>query len=86
MLLIPIALAQQTAVPGLTPALEQLDAQLRALPPEAVRPLDRALAGSGFNLGGAAAAGAVLTSSIVALSIVLAAGQAQGQIGSTAAE
>lgn len=86
MLLIPIALAQQTAVPGLTPALEQLDAQLRALPPEAVRPLDQALAGSGFNLGGAAAAGAVVTSSIVALSIVLAAGQAQGQIGSTAAE
>lgn len=86
MLLIPIALAQQTAVPGLTPALEQLDAQLRALPPEVVRPLDQALAGSGFNLGGAAAAGAVVTSSIVALSVVLAAGQAQGQIGSTAAE
>lgn len=86
MLFMPIALAQQTAVPGLTPALEQLDAQLRALPPEVVRPLDQALAGSGFNLGGAAAAGAVVTSSIVALSVVLAAGQAQGQIGSTAAE
>lgn len=86
LLLMPIALAQQVAVPGLTPALEQLDAQLRALPPEVVRPLDKALAGSGFNLGGAAAAGTVVATSIVALSIVLAAGQAQGQIGSTAAE
>lgn len=86
LLLMPIALAQQTAVPGLTPALEQLDAQLRALPPEVVRPLDKALAGSGFNLGGAAAAGTVVATSIVALSIVLAAGQAQGQIGSTATE
>ena len=84
LLLVPIALAQQVQVPGLTPALDELDAQLRALPLEVTGALDAALEGSGFHLGGAAAAGGVVLTSIVALSIAIAAGQAQGQIGSSA--
>ncbi|MBL7285186.1 hypothetical protein FPH17_07790 [Corynebacterium godavarianum] len=84
LLLVPIALAQQVQVPGLTPALDELDAQLRALPPEVTGALDAALEGSGFHLGGAAAAGGVVLTSIVALSIAIAAGQAQGQGGSSA--
>lgn len=83
LLLLPISLAQQVHVPGLTPALDQLDAQLHALPPEVVRPLDAALKDSGFHLGGAAAAGGVVLTSIAALSIVLATAHAQGEIGSS---
>ena len=84
LLLVPIALAQQVQVPGLTPALDELDAQLRALPPEVTGALDAALEGSGFHLGGAAAAGGVVLTSIVALGVAVAAGQAQGQGGSSA--
>lgn len=83
LLLLPISLAQQVHVPGLTPALDQLDAQLHALPPEVVRPLDEALKDSGLHLGGAAAAGGVVLTCIAALSIVLATAYAQGEIGSS---